>query len=199
MRNHSLRSLTVAALLGAAALATGCRQDMHDQPKYRPLGASNFFPDGRASRPVVEGTVARGYLKNDIPLYYGKVARDSKDFVTEIPMKVDKALLERGQQRFNIFCSPCHGIGGDGEGMVVQRGLKHPPTYHSDKMHKQPVGYFFDVMSNGFGVMPSYASRIPVNDRWAIVAYVRALQLSRAATIDDVPPAERARLEAAGQ
>ncbi len=199
MRNHSLRSLTVAALLGAAALATGCRQDMHDQPKYRPLGASNFFPDGRASRPVVEGTVARGYLKNDIPLYYGKVARDSKDFVTEIPMKVDKALLERGQQRFNIFCSPCHGIGGDGEGMVVQRGLKHPPTYHSDKMHKQPVGYFFDVMSNGFGVMPSYASRIPVNDRWAIVASVRALQLSRAATIDDVPPAERARLEAAGQ
>jgi mono/diheme cytochrome c family protein len=191
--------LTAAALFGIAIFATGCRQDMHDQPKYRPLAASSFFPDGRSARPMVEGTVARGYLKNDIPLYFGKAARDSKDFVTELPVKLDKALLERGQQRFNIFCSPCHGQSGDGEGMVVQRGLKHPPTYHSDRLHKQPVGYFFDVMSNGFGVMPSYASRIPVNDRWAIVAYVRALQYSRAATLDDVPPAERARLEASGQ
>ncbi|MCC7237017.1 MAG: cytochrome c [Bryobacterales bacterium] len=193
------KTITFALILGAAALATGCRQDMHDQPRYRPLAASTFFPDGRSARPAVEGTVARGYLKNNIPLYYGKVARNSPEFVTELPVKLDKALLERGQQRFNIYCSPCHGQTGDGEGMVVQRGLKHPPTYHSDKMHKQPAGYFFDVITNGFGVMPSYAARIPVDDRWAIVAYVKALQLSRAATLEDVPPAERARLEAAGQ
>lgn len=193
------KHLTLVCIIAAAALATGCRQDMHDQPRYRPLAASNFFPDGRSARPAVEGAVARGYLKNDIPLYYGKVARDSKEFVADIPVKVDKALLTRGQDRYNIYCSPCHGASGDGEGMVVQRGLKHPPTYHSDKMHKQPVGYYFDVITNGFGVMPSYASRIPVNDRWAIIAYVRALQLSRAATLDDVPPAERARLEASGQ
>lgn len=193
------KTITFALILGAAALATGCRQDMHDQPRYRPLAASTFFPDGRSARPAVEGTVARGYLKNNIPLYYGKVARNSPEFVTELPVKLDKALLERGQQRFNIYCSPCHGQTGDGEGMVVQRGLKHPPTYHSDKMHWQPAGYFFDVITNGFGVMPSYAARIPVDDRWAIVAYVKALQLSRAATLEDVPPAERARLEAAGQ
>lgn len=184
-------------VLAALAMLAGCRQDMHDQPRYRPYAKSAFFPDGRGSRPQVENTIARGQLKENVALHFGKPSKDSKDWVTALPVKLDKALLERGRQRFNIYCSPCHGMLGDGEGMVVQRGFKHPPSFHSDKMHQQPVGYYFDVITNGFGAMASYASRIPVEDRWAIIAYIRALQYSRAATIEDVPAADRAQLEAA--
>ncbi len=181
-----------ALLLILAATFLGCRQDMHDQPRYRPLAKSTFFPDGRGSRPIIDGTVAWGKLKTDTRMYKGKAGAD---FITDIPVPVTQALLERGQQRFNIYCSPCHGRGGDGEGMVAQRGFKHPPSYHSDKLRNQPAGYYFDVISNGFGAMASYASRVPVPDRWAIVAYIRALQYSRMAAPTDVPESLRSQLD----
>jgi len=183
-------------LLPLVLTLVACRQDMHDQPRYRPYAESKFWPDQRSARPVVDGTVARGYLKTDTKFYKG---REGDAFVTQIPVPVTKELLERGQNRFNIYCTPCHGRLGDGEGMVVQRGFQHPPTYHQDRLRQQPVGYYFDVMTNGFGAMPSYASRIPVNDRWAIVSYLRALQLSQNATIEDVPPADRPKLDAPAQ
>ena len=186
-----MRSNAILVLLAAAAF-TACRQDMHDPPRYRPLAKSAFYPDGRASRPIIDGTVAWGKLKSDTRMYKGKAGND---FITEIPMPVTEGLLTRGQQRFNIYCSPCHGRAGDGEGMVALRGFKHPPSYHSDKLRNQPVGYYFDVMSNGFGAMASYASRVPVQDRWAIAAYIRVLQYSRLATLDDVPEALRSQLE----
>ena len=157
---------------------------MHNQPRYRPLDASSFFNDGRSARPLVPGTVARGHLRTDTKLYRG---RDGQEFVTEIPLKVTRELMVRGQDRYNIFCTPCHGRIGDGEGMVVQRGFRHPPTFHQERLHNQPVGHFYDVITSGFGAMASYASRIPVEDRWAIVAYIRALQLAHNATITDVP------------
>lgn len=183
-------------MLCASALCalTACRQDMHNQPRYRPLDASLFFNDGRSARPLVPGTVARGHLRTDSKLYRG---RDGQEFVTEIPLKVTRELLVRGQDRYNIFCTPCHGRTGDGEGMVVQRGFRHPPTFHQERLHNQPVGHFYDVITSGFGAMASYASRIPVEDRWAIVAYIRALQLAHNATIADVPASDRAKLEAA--
>ncbi|MEZ5398567.1 MAG: cytochrome c [Bryobacteraceae bacterium] len=178
-------------VVALAGLLASCRQDMHDQPRYRPLQGSSFYPDGRASRPIIDGTVAWGKLKTDTAMYKGKAGNA---FISEIPVPVNLALLERGQQRFNIYCSPCHGRTGDGEGMVSQRGFKHPPSYHSDKLRGQPVGYYFDVISNGFGAMASYASRVPVQDRWAIIAYIRALQYSRMATVDDVPESLRSQL-----
>ena len=188
----------VAGWLGGVAslllTLTACRQDMHDQPRYRPLAASSFFSDGRSARPLVEGTVARGQLRSDPKLYRG---RDGQGFVTEMPLKVTHELLLRGQDRYNIYCTPCHGRTGDGEGMVVQRGFRHPPTFHQERLHNQPVGHFYDVITNGFGAMASYASRVPVEDRWAIVAYIRALQLAHNATIADVPAADRVRLDAA--
>ena len=176
------------------ALMTGCRQDMHDQPSYKPYAQSSFWPDQRSARPAIDGTVARGKLKTDTRLWKGRAADGT--FITSIPMPVTKALLERGQQRYNIYCTPCHGRTGEGEGMIVQRGFKHPPTYHSDRLRQQPPGYIFDVISNGFGSMVSYASRIPMEDRWAITAYVKVLQFSQNATTEDVPEGDRARLEA---
>jgi hypothetical protein len=167
---------------------------MHDQPRYRPLAASPFFGDGRSARPLVQGTVARGHLRTDTRYYQGK---DGQEFSTEFPMKLTRELLVRGQQRYDIYCAPCHSRTGDGEGMVVQRGFRHPPTFHQERLYNQPVGHFYDVITNGFGAMASYASRVPVDDRWAIVAYIRALQLARNATVQDVPPAERSKLESA--
>jgi len=180
-------------LLPAAILIlAGCRQDMHDQPRYRPLGESAFFADGRASRPAVEGTVARGQLRTDKRFFQG---REGSEFVDTMPVPVTMDVLRRGRERYNIYCSPCHGLTGSGEGMVVQRGFRHPPTFHSDRLRQLPVGHFFDAITNGFGAMASYASRVPVRDRWAIIAYIRALQLSQNATIGDVPPGERSRLD----
>ena len=180
-------------LVPLAILLTSCRQDMHDQPRYRPLAASGLFPDGRSARPVVDGTVARGNLRTDARMYKGK---DGDKFTGTLPVPLTRALLDRGRNRFNIYCTPCHGRLGDGEGMVVQRGFKHPPTYHQDRLRNQPAGYIFDIITNGYGSMISYAARVPVEDRWAIVAYVRALQLSQNANINDVPPADRASLDA---
>jgi mono/diheme cytochrome c family protein len=165
---------------------------MHNQPRYKPLAATDFFGDGRSARPEVEGTVARGHLRIDKARYTGKA--DSAD-VTEFPFPISRADLLRGQERFNIYCSPCHSRIGDGNGMVVRRGFRQAASYHTDKLIKAPVGHFFDVMTNGFGAMPSYASRVEPDDRWRIAAYIRVLQLSENATIDDVPADQRAALE----
>jgi mono/diheme cytochrome c family protein len=177
----------VIALLAAAA----CRQEMYDQPRYKPLGESNFYSDRRASRPLPEGTVARGWLREDQKLYQGK---EGRQLVAVLPMPLTRELLARGRERFNIYCSPCHDRTGDGRGMVVRRGYQPPPSLHIDRLREAPVGHFFDVMTNGLGVMPDYASQIPVSDRWAISAYVKALQLSRKAPISDVPLDKRAGL-----
>jgi len=166
---------------------------MQNQPKMRPLRASAFFADGSSARPLVEDTVARGQLRRGRVLLHGQGGQPAG---RRVSVPVTQETLDRGQQRFDIFCTPCHGRTGDGDGMVVRRGYRPPPSWHSDRLRAMPVGYFFDVMTNGFGAMPDYRAQIPVADRWAIVAYIRALQLSRHATIDDVPPAERGSLEA---
>ncbi|HWC00051.1 MAG TPA: cytochrome c [Bryobacteraceae bacterium] len=183
-----------AGLLALAAAGfTACRQDMHDQPKYIPLRPSSFFEDGRSARPLVEGTVARGHLKEDQAYYTGKVNDQPVD---TFPMPVTRQVLERGQQRFNIYCAPCHDRAGSGLGMVVRRGYRRPPSYHIDRLRNAAVGYIFDVISNGFGAMPDYAAQIPTDDRWAIVAYVRALQFSQHASLNDVPAEMRGQLDA---
>jgi mono/diheme cytochrome c family protein len=165
---------------------------MHDQPKYVPLRGSAFFGDGRSARPVPAGTVARGQLHEDSLVYTGKV--DGAD-ATVFPFTVDARVMARGQERFNIYCSPCHGRTGQGDGMVVQRGYRRPPSYHQDRLRDAPVGHFFDVITNGFGAMPDYAAQIKAEDRWAIIAYLRALQLSEHATFGDVPPGDRGALD----
>jgi mono/diheme cytochrome c family protein len=182
--------LAAAVLLAAALVA--CRQDMHDQPKYRPFRQSEIFADKRSARPLVPGTVARGMLREDRAYYAGKVG---KEFVTAIPVTVDAALLERGRTGFQVFCSPCHGRTGRGDGMVVQRGFKKPGSYHTDRLRGVPIGYLYDVMTNGFGAMSDYAAQVPVGDRWAIAAYIRALQLSQHAPVADVPADRRAELD----
>jgi mono/diheme cytochrome c family protein len=171
---------------------------MHDQPKYIPLRQSTFFNDARSARPVVEGTVARGQLHDDELLYTGKVKGED---ATLFPMRVDAPVMARGQERFTIYCSPCHGRTGQGDGMVVLRGYRRPPSFHQDRLRDAPVGHFFDVMTNGFGAMPDYAAQIKAEDRWAIVAYVRALQLSELGDRDVGGPGERShwiRLRSAG-
>ncbi len=175
-------------------LAAGCRQKMGDQPRYKPLAASDLFTDGLSARPLVEGAVARGQLRTDQEFHTGKAG---KELVRTFPFPVTRAVLERGRERYNIFCSPCHGRLGNGDGMVVVRGLRPPPSYHIDRLREAPPGHFFDVVTNGFGAMASYASRIPVRDRWAIIAYIRALQFSQHATFADVPAGERQRLPGA--
>ena len=172
--------------------AAACRQDMHDQPNYQALEESTFFADQQASRTPVPGTVARGHLNDDLLLYTGKV--DGSDAMM-FPFHVDEAMMLRGRDRFNIYCSPCHGQTGEGDGMVVRRGYRRPPSFTDERLRQAPPGHFFDVVTNGFGAMPDYAEQIAPADRWAIVAYVRALQLSAHATLADVPPAQRADLE----
>jgi len=174
-------------LLAILVLA-GCRQDMHDQPRFKPLAMSDFYTDLRSARPPVEGTVARGQLHEDSYFFTGKIGSNPGDY---LPFPATREVLERGQQRFNIYCAPCHSRIGDGNGMIVQRGFKQPPSYHIERLEKAPLGYFFDVMTNGFGAMPSYAGQIPERDRWCIVAYIRALQLSQHASTADVPAGQK--------
>jgi hypothetical protein len=183
---RTLRKISGLGLLAVLALA-GCRQDMHNQPRFKPLAESDFYADQRSARPVVEGTVARGQLREDTYFYTGKIGNNAGDYM---PFPVTEEVLKRGQERFNIFCSPCHSRLGDGNGMIPQRGFRHPPSHHIERLQKAPLGYFFDVMSNGFGAMPDYSSQIPPRDRWCIVAYIRALQLSQHATLKDVPPGQ---------
>jgi len=183
-----------AALFAGVALCTltisGCdyslRQDMANQPYNRPLSPSDFFADGRSERPLIENTVAHGAVENDVY----SVAKDYAGY----PLPVNQRLLQRGEERYKIFCAPCHGMQGDGNGMAAVRGMKHPTSYHIDRLRQAPNGYFYDVVSNGFGAMYSYSERIPPTDRWAIIAYVRALQLSRNAKASDLPESLRQKL-----
>jgi mono/diheme cytochrome c family protein len=181
------------AAIGLLMLLTACRQDMQNEPRYKPLAQSDFFSDQRSARPMVEGTVARGHLRIDEARYTGKI--DGED-IDQFPIPIAKADIERGQTRFNIYCTPCHGRLGDGNGMVVLRGFRQPPSYYSDRLVHAPVGHYFDVVTNGFGAMPSYASRVEPDDRWRVVAYIRALQLSESATQADVPPDQLQTLKA---
>ena len=180
----------------ALAAAAGCRQDMHDQPKYIPLRPSSFFDDGRSARPLPAGTVARGHLDADTAYYTGKTPDDK--YVDGFPFPITKEVLERGQQRYNIYCTPCHDYTGNGHGMVVRRGFRPPPSYHIDRLRQVPNGYIFDVITNGIGAMQDYSAQIEPADRWAMIAYERALQLSEDATMEDVPVAERAQLTQGG-
>ncbi len=195
--SQALRRAALSAVLVVAALATvGCRLDMQDQPKYEPLEKSTFWPDGSSARPLPAHTVARGQLHADT-VYYTGFGPDEKP-VAKIPMKVTEKTLERGRDDFNTFCSPCHDRAGTGQGMVVRRGYKQPPTYHQDRLRKAPDGYFFDVITHGFGQMPSYAAQVQVRDRWAIVAYIRALQLSQHAPLSSLTPEEQREARATG-
>jgi len=185
-----MRLLGVTAVLALLALA-GCRQDMHNQPKFKPLRASEFFPDGRSARPLVLGTVDRSQVNED-PAYVSGL--ENSQPVTTLPFPVTRQVLERGRERFNIYCMPCHGELADGNGMVAQRGYLHPPSFHDDRLRQAPVGHFFDVITNGLGGMPDYAQQVTVDDRWKIIAYIRALQLSQHATVADVPAEIRGQL-----
>jgi mono/diheme cytochrome c family protein len=179
------RVAALAISIATITLLPGCRLDMHVQPKQNPFERSTFFPDQRSERPLVEGTVARGQLRADTYFYSGRIGNTLGDYM---PFPVTKEVLERGRERFNIYCSPCHSILGDGKGFVPSRGFsQQPPSYHIPRLQKAPLGYFFDVMTNGFGIMPDYRSQIEAEDRWKIVAYIRALQLSQNATQADVP------------
>jgi mono/diheme cytochrome c family protein len=179
-------------LLVAALILTGCRLDMHVQPRYDPEAASTFFNDGRSAREPVTGTVARGQLRVDELLYAGKM---NGEVANMFPFAISAADLDRGRQRFNIYCSPCHDFTGSGEGMIVQRGFPPPPSFHEERLRNAPVGHFFEVMTNGFGLMYGYASRISPEDRWRIAAYIRALQLSQHAAMADVPRDQLGQLE----
>jgi hypothetical protein len=192
MTNTS-RLLAIAWAATSLVFGAGCqylRQDMANQPKNKPLSPSPFFEDGRSERPIVENTVARGSLAND-ELF---VPKDSNNF----PLPVDLALLERGEERYKIFCTPCHGLQGDGNGMVAIRGMKRPPSYHQDRLRQAPNGYFYDNITNGFGQMLGYSAQIPPRDRWAIIAYIRALQLSRNTKAADLPAELREKLNENG-
>jgi mono/diheme cytochrome c family protein len=182
----------LALLIGVVAL-TGCRQDMHDQPKYKYLRPTQFFPDGRSARPLLENTVARGHLDLDTVFYTGMVNGQP---TTEFPIEITRQVIDRGQERFNIYCSPCHGQLGNGLGMIVQRGFKQPPSYHIDRLRQVGVGHFFDVMTNGYGAMWKYSPQIEPRDRWAIASYIRVLQASQNTNINDLPQADREKLPA---
>ena len=187
-RPSRAKSLVVVCVLLTVA---GCRQDMHNQPKYRPLRESVFFRDGSSARPIIEGTVARGTLQTDEAFFTGK---NGNTLVTELPFAVDEHVLNRGEDRYNIYCAPCHDRTGHGRGMVVQRGYRQPPSLHEERLRAREAGHYFDVMTNGFGAMPDYRTVIAPRDRWAIVAYIRALQLSQHASAADIPGGDPTKL-----
>src|SRR5262245_10276242 len=185
--------LRVSVAITLILFAVACRRDMQDQPKYKPLAPSHFFSDGKSARQLVEGTAP--YIPE------GKATPPITDLskMTTLPFTLTPQVMDRGQGRFNIYCSPCHGRLGYGNGMVVQRGFRAPPSYHIDRLRQAPLGHFYDVMTNGFGAMSSYADKVAPDDRWAVAAYIRALQLSQHATINDAPPEVRAKLQSGGQ
>ena len=189
-----IKSLAIALGCASALLFAGCggtlRQDMANQPRQNPLSPATFFPDGRSERPLLDNTVIRGALAED-DLF---VPKDSNAF----PLPLTEELMQRGKERYTIFCSPCHGLQGDGMGMVTLRGMKHPPSYHQDRLRNVPSGYLFDVITNGFGAMNGYSAQVAPRDRWAIVAYVRALQVSRNARVADLPLSLKEKLMAGG-
>ncbi len=174
-------------------VTAGCRQQMAETGREKPLDQSAFFEDQRVARPLVPGTVARGQLKADTAFYTGK----SQDgLLDRLPMPLTKELLARGRDRFEIFCTPCHGRVGTGEGAATKRGMRLPPSYHISRLREASLGHFFDVITNGFGIMPDYAGQVPPADRWAIAAYIRALQVSQGIPAADLTPDERATLDA---
>ncbi len=170
----------------------GCRMDMQDQPRFKPLRETVYYPDGRSARPLVPGTVARGQLRADTAFYTG--FKNGK-IVDTLPFPLTRAVLERGRERFNIYCAPCHSEIGDGGGMIPRRGYLRPPSFYDPRLMKSPLGHFFDVMTNGLGGMPDYSQQVSPEDRWKIAAYIRALQLSQNATVADVPPEDRPKLD----
>jgi mono/diheme cytochrome c family protein len=212
--------VSFATLIAAPFAALfGCQQEMGDQPSYRPLQPSKFFADGRAARPLVEGTVARGQLETDIGLFTGRRERlpapvvvaaagqegdkpavklvnpdNMSSYIDGFPVAVTANLLERGRERYSIYCAVCHGEHGYGDGIIVRRGFKAPPSYHIDRLRDAPVGYLFAVETYGYGAMADYADQVSPQDRWAIVAYIRALQLSQHARLADLVAADRDRI-----
>ena len=183
MKSNRKTSCLLASAFSLLTVA-GCRQDMHNQPKYRPLRPSQLFSDGSSARPLIEGTVARGTLQEDDAFFTGKMSGAT---IKELPFQITEKDLDRGQERFNIYCTPCHDMTGSGRGMVVQRGYRQPPSFHDPRLRAADPGHIFDVISNGFGAMPDYRAQIDPRDRWRIVAYVRALQLTNAGTAADIP------------
>jgi mono/diheme cytochrome c family protein len=194
-RREARGAMGVSMRLGAACLfvvaAAGCRQDMHNQPKAIPLRESVFFKNASTARPLVEGTIARGTLQDDAAFFTGKNGAAEVD---ALPFALTAEVLDRGEQRFNIYCTPCHGLSGEGDGMIVRRGYRQPPSYHIDRLRQAPLGHFYDTITNGFGAMPDYRAQIAPRDRWAIAAYVRALQLSQHASAAELSPEERQKL-----
>ena len=190
-RRARLLPFAVCLVLSAAA-AAGCRQDMHDAPRYDPLEESAIWRNNQSALPLVQGTVARGHLNEDPALYEGK---DNGQPTTTFPFAITRADLDRGQERYNVYCAPCHDRTGTGNGMVVQRGYRQAASFHVDRLRAIQNGYIYDVITNGFGVMPDYRAQIPVEDRWRIVAYIRALQLARHATTADVPAGDMSKLD----
>lgn len=187
--------LSISAIALACLTFTGCRQDMHNQPKYKPLRESTFFADGRQSRPLLPNTVARGDLREDTDFYTGK-GPDGKQDLDYFPIAITREVIERGHQRFDAFCSPCHSRLGNGAGMIVKRGFKSPPSYHIERLRAAPVGHFYDVITNGYGSMYNYAAQVSPRDRWAIISYIRALQYSQYVEAKDLTPEMRAKLDA---
>jgi mono/diheme cytochrome c family protein len=183
----SLRKFLPAILL-LIGVTVGCRIDMHMQPYYRTMSKSDFFADNRSARLPVEGTVARGDLHEDTYFYTGKTGSAPGEY---LPFPVTAEILARGRERFNINCTPCHGRVGDGNGFIPSRGFRRPPSYHIERLRTVPLGYFFDVMTNGFGVMPEYGTQVSARDRWCIAAYIRALQLSQNAGSADIPEGQK--------
>ena len=184
-------------LVFALVVLSGCRNEMYDQPRYEPYEASDFFDDGASARLLVAGTVPRRD-PHDLGRWSEELFTTGKtagELAEKLPFEVDRSVLERGQDRFRIFCTPCHGELGDGRGMIVQRGFNPPPSFHSDELRKKPVGHYFDVMTRGFGTMYSYASRVPARDRWAIAAYIRALQVSQYSLARELPAQDRSQLQ----
>ncbi|MGI8654912.1 MAG: c-type cytochrome [Pyrinomonadaceae bacterium] len=171
-------------------LATACAQQMSRQPKYKPLEPSAFFENNTSARPVVPGTVARNVDKENAPT----IVKNGDAYTNAFPFPLTRELLERGRERYEINCAVCHGLVGAGDGMIVQRGFSPPPSFHRDDVRAQPVGFYFDVITNGYGAMGRYGYQITARDRWAIIAYIRALQLSQHATLDDAPPEQRLKL-----
>jgi hypothetical protein len=192
LSRRTTRASVAAALLVALTGAAGCRQDMHDTPRYEPLQQSDLYADKRSSRPIIEGTVARGFLKDNDVFFTGMQGGAP---VEKIPMPLTEAVVVRGRERYEVYCAPCHGVAGDGDGMIVKRGYKQPTSYHDPRLRNERAGYFFDVMTRGFGQMPDYAAQVSPKDRWAIVAYIRALQLSQHASVGDLTPEEKGRLD----
>ncbi len=177
-RTNKRRLAAALIALIACFVLGGCRNDMHVQPKYLPLRHSDFFEDGRTSRIPPANTIARGQLRDDAYFYTGMVNGQPANLM---PFPATREVLERGRERFDIYCSPCHSRLGDGNGMIVQRGYRRPPSFYEQRLRQAPLGHFFDVMTNGYGAMPDYAAQVDSRDRWAIAAYIRVLQTSQTA------------------